>query len=123
MDFRNRLLAALPPDERQRLQPHLEPVVLRSRQVVRGCGGSLEQTPLRPRFACLQGIYREIDWKFGNQVLAALLKRKTASAVRSLAANSLVLETGNLCAAEQGRSDAPREQNREPSEASREDYS
>ncbi len=34
MDFRNRLLAALPPDERQRLQPHLEPVVLRSRQVV-----------------------------------------------------------------------------------------
>ncbi len=34
MHFRNRLLAALPPDESQRLQPYLEPVVLRSRQVL-----------------------------------------------------------------------------------------
>lgn len=34
MEFRNRLLAALPPEERQLLQPQLDPVALRSRQVL-----------------------------------------------------------------------------------------
>ena len=67
-------------------------------------------------------VYREFTGKpIENQAPAAMLKRKRTSAVRSLAANSLVLETGNLRGAEQGRSDAPREQNREASEASKED--
>ncbi|WP_135466682.1 Crp/Fnr family transcriptional regulator [Crenalkalicoccus roseus] len=41
MEYRNRLLVALPPEEQERLRPHLEPVALRSGQTLHWRGAPM----------------------------------------------------------------------------------